>query len=504
MTNSNKQENLTARPPIVVVMGHIDHGKSTLLDYIRKANVVATEAGGITQHTAAYEAVHTDKEGKVSRITFIDTPGHAAFVELRSRGAQVADVAILVVSAEDGVKPQTLDALKSIVDSKIPYIVAINKIDKPNANIERTKQTLAENEIYIEEWGGKIPAVPISAKFGQGVEDLLEIVLLTAEMEELKADNSLPASGVVLEAHSHKTKGLSATLIIKNGTLKTGSYIVSEHAYAPVRVIEDFKGSKVDGATFSSPVCITGWTELPTIGAEFTTCNTKKEAEVLIEEFSLNQKTRSSHATVSTNEDKAYVPIIIKADVAGTLDAIVHEIKKLENERVGANIIYTGVGDITESDIRAASGKNNIVIVGFNVKIDTQATALRERENIEVKVFGIIYELGDYLKELFVNRTPKISSEEMKGQMKVLKYFSAMKDKQVIGARVVKGSIHVKEIVKIIRQDEEIGRGVIVELQHAKEKVSDIEEGKECGLCVESKTEIAPGDILESFEVVER
>jgi translation initiation factor IF-2 len=486
------------------VMGHIDHGKSTLLDYIRKANVVATEAGGITQHTAAYEAVHTDKEGKVSRITFIDTPGHAAFVELRSRGAQVADVAILVVSAEDGVKPQTLDALKSIVDSKIPYIVAINKIDKPNANIERTKQTLAENEIYIEEWGGKIPAVPISAKFGQGVEDLLEIVLLTAEMEELKADSSLPASGVVLEAHSHKTKGLSATLIIKNGALKTGSYIVSEHAYAPVRVIEDFKGSKVDSATFSSPVCITGWTELPTIGAEFTTCNTKKEAELLIEEFSLNQKVRSSHATVSTNEDKAYVPIIIKADVAGTLDAIVHEIKKLENERVGANIIYTGVGDITESDIRAASGKNNIVIVGFNVKIDTQATALRERENIEVKVFGIIYELGDYLKELFTTRTPKISSEEMKGQLKVLKYFSAMKDKQVIGARVVKGSIHVKETVKIIRADEEIGRGIITELQHAKEKVSDIEEGKECGLCVESKISIAAGDILESFEVMER
>ncbi len=504
MTNQQKQTNIVTRPPIVVVMGHIDHGKSTLLDYIRKANIVATEAGGITQHTAAYEAIHTDNNGKISHITFIDTPGHAAFVELRSRGAQVADVAILVVSAEDGVKPQTLDALKSILLAKIPYIVAINKIDKPNANIERTKQTLSENEIYIEEWGGKIPAVPISAKFGQGVEDLLEMVLLTAELEELKGDPSLPASGIILETHLDKTKGLSATLIIKNGTLKTGSYIVSEHAYAPVRVIEDFKGAKIESATLSSPVCITGWTELPTIGAEFMTCNSKKEAEALIEEFSLNQKTRSTHATTSTNEDKAYVPIIIKADVAGTLDAIVHEIRKLENERVAANIIYTGVGDITESDIRAASGKDNVVIIGFNVKIDTQATVLRERENIETKVFNIIYELGDYLKGLFTKRTPKISAEEMKGQLKVLKYFSAMKDKQVIGGRVVKGSIHVKDIVKIMRQDEEIDRGVITELQHSKQKVNEVEEGKECGLCVESKTEIAPGDILESFEVVER
>lgn len=504
MTNSNSQQNLVPRPPIVVVMGHIDHGKSTLLDYIRKANIVATEAGGITQHTAAYEAVHTDSAGKKSTITFIDTPGHAAFVELRSRGALVADVAILVVSAEDGVKPQTLDALKSILEAKIPYIVAINKIDKPNANIERTKQTLAENEIYIEEWGGKIPAVPISAKFGQGVEDLLEIVLLTAEFEELKANSSEPASGVVLEAHLDKTKGLSSTVIIKNGTMKTGSYIVSEHTYAPVRVIEDFKGKKIESATFSSPVCITGWTELPHVGAIFTSCDSKKEAEILIEEFKLNQIAKCSDNVNTKETDRASVPIIIKADVAGTLDAIIHEIKKLENDRVVANIIYTGVGDITESDIRAASGKDNVVVVGFNVKIDTQATALRERENIETKVFSIIYELSDYLKELFLLRTPKISCEEMKGQLKVLKYFSAMKDKQVIGGKVIKGSIHVKETVKIIRQDEEVGRGIITELQHTKQKVSEVEEGKECGLCVESKTEISAGDILESFEIVER
>ena len=504
MTKTSEQQNMIPRPPIVVVMGHIDHGKSTLLDYIRKANIVATEAGGITQHTAAYEAVHTDSEGKISKITFIDTPGHEAFVELRSRGAQVADVAILVVSAEDGVKPQTLDALKSILDAKIPYIVAINKIDKPNANIERTKQTLAEHEIYIEEWGGKIPAVPISAKTGQGVDDLLEMVLLTTELEELTADSTAPASGVVLEARLHKTKGLSSTLIIKNGTLNKGSYIISEHAYAPVRVIENFKGAQIETATFSSPVRITGWTELPTVGATFSTCESKKEAEILIENYKLNQKTKPAKTSGSTDDNRTFVPIIIKADVAGTLDAIIHEIKKLENERVGANIIYTGVGDITESDIRAASGKDNVVIVGFNVKIDTQATALRERENIETKVFSIIYELGDYLKELFTTRTPKIASEEMKGQLKVMKYFSAMRDKQVIGGKVAKGSIHVKEVVKILRQDEEVGRGVITELQHSKQKVSEVEEGKECGLCVESKIEIAPGDILESFEIVER
>lgn len=504
MTNSTPQKNLSPRPPVVVVMGHIDHGKSTLLDYIRKANIVATEAGGITQHTAAYEAEHTDAAGKVSHITFIDTPGHEAFAELRSRGAKVADVAILVVSAEDGVKPQTLDALKSILDAKIPYIVAINKIDKPNANIERTKQTLSEHEIYIEEWGGKIPAVPISAKTGEGIGNLLEMVLLTSEMEELQANSDVPAEGVVLEAYLHKTKGVTATLIIKNGTLEVGSYVVSEHAYSPVRVIENFKGEKINSATFSSPVKIVGWTEIPQVGAGFTVCGSKKEAELLIEKHILSEKKNKTTVVQADTIGSTYIPIIIKADASGTLDAILHEIKKLENEKVRARIIHRGVGDINENDVRSGMGKSDCVVVGFNVKIDTQAQALIDREDMETKVFNIIYELGDYLKDIFEKRTPKVSMEEMKGQLKVMKFFSKMKDKQVIGGKVAKGSIHVKETVKIMRREEEVGRGVITELQQAKQKVSDIEEGKECGLCVESKTQIEPGDILESFEIVER
>jgi len=503
MTNTTPQKNLISRPPVVVVMGHIDHGKSTLLDYIRKSNVVDTEAGGITQHTAAYEADHTDSEGNVSKITFIDTPGHEAFAELRSRGAKVADVAILVVSAEDGVKPQTLDALKSIQAANVPYIVAINKIDKPNANIERTKQTLAENEIYIEEWGGKTPVVPISAKTGQGVGDLLDMVILTSQLEDLKADSDAKAEGVVLEAYLHKTKGITATLIIKNGTLKVGSYAISEHSYSPVRVIENFKGEKINEATFSSPVKIVGWTELPKVGAHFTICDSKKEAEVLVRDYSLKEKGNKNVITPET-VGAVYIPIIIKADASGTLDAISHEIKKLETENVRARIIHKSVGDINENDIRSGMGKFDNVVIGFNVKIDSQAQALIDREGVETKIFSIIYELGDYLKEVFIKRTPKFDVEEMKGQLKVLKFFSKMKDKQVIGGKVTKGSLHVKETVKIMRRDEEVGRGVVTELQHSKQKVGEVEEGKECGLCVDSKTDIAPGDLLETFIIVQK
>jgi translation initiation factor IF-2 len=259
------------RPPVVAVMGHIDHGKSTLLDYIRKTNIVETEAGGITQRISAYEVVHKTKEGQEKKITFLDTPGHEAFGAMRARGAKVADIAILVVAADDGVKPQTVDALKTILKAEIPYIVAINKIDKEGANVDRTKVSLAENEIYVEGYGGTISSVPISAKTGEGVSDLLDTVVLAAELEELTGDPSVNAEGVIIEANLDKKKGISATLVVKNGTLKSGQFVVAGSALSPVRLLENYAGKSIPEATFSSPVRIIGWNELPDVGSIFAT-----------------------------------------------------------------------------------------------------------------------------------------------------------------------------------------------------------------------------------------
>jgi len=340
--NKPTKENIIERPPIIAVMGHIDHGKSALLDYIRKSNVVAGEAGGITQHISAYEVNHKTKNGE-KKITFLDTPGHAAFTAMRLRGANIADIAILIVSAEEGPKPQTLEALESIKKAGIPFAIAINKIDKPGANVEKTKNQLVENEIYIEGYGGDIPFVPISAKTGEGIPELLDTVLLIAEMEELKGDKNKPAEGFVLETKLDPQKGVCATLIIKDGSLKTGSFIVCEDKFASIRTVDNFLGKTLTDASFSSPVQITGFKEVPNVGAEFKIFETKKEAEKNATEYKdvLGSASKKEIQRISgKDEEKVIIPIVIKADVLGTIEAIQHEINKLveggeiKNERV--------------------------------------------------------------------------------------------------------------------------------------------------------------------------
>lgn len=487
---------LSERPPIIVVMGHIDHGKSTLLDYIRKTNVVASEAGGITQHLSAYEVVHKSRNGADKRITFLDTPGHEAFSAMRARGARVADIAILVVSAEDGIKAQTLEALAAIRASNTPFLVAINKIDKPTANIEKTKNDLVEKEIYIEGYGGDIPCVSISAKTGQGVSELLDMMLLVADLAELKANHDMPAEGSVIEAHVDPKRGISATLIIINGTLKKGMYIVAGDAYAPVRSISDHMGAQVAEATFSSPVRITGFSKIPAVGSSFCTIVSAKEARALAEKHLSSIPAAFANANVRI---ETTIPLVIKADVLGSLEAIEKELAKVTHEKICWKIIQRGVGDITENDIKSASGSPDTIVIGFRVRTDGSATALAEKLRIPVETFGVIYNITDYIERVVRERAPKERVEESTGKIKIIRAFSKMKDKQVLGGKVTEGAIAVGSSVKIIRRDTEIGKGKVLELQQQKIKTNEVKEGLEFGAMIESKIEIAPGDIIEPF-----
>lgn len=502
MSSKNPQSNIIERPPVICIMGHIDHGKSTLLDYIRKTSTAEKEAGGITQRISAYEVVHKNKAGKENKITFLDTPGHEAFCAIRSRGVEVADIAVLVVSAEDGVKKQTTEALKCIKDSAIPYIVAINKIDKPGADVERTKQNLAENGIYLEGYGGEVPWVPISAKTGEGIPELLDMMLLVAEIAELKGDLNKDAEGIVIEANLDSHKGISGTLIIKDGMLKNGMSIVSEGSVSSARLIENFMGKKITEARFSSPIKVIGWSILPVVGVAFKSFKTKKEAESHLASF----KTKTPKKIIDEKKDGNVfsINIILKAETMGSIEAIEHEIGKIKNDKVKIKIIHFGVGDISENDVKIANGKSGAVILGFETKVDSNARNYAERLGVDIKVFDIIYKLSEWIEKTAAENTPKFKVEETAGLAKVIRVFSNSKDKYVIGGKVETGVISLGEDAKILRRDQNIGMGKIKELQHQKKKASEINEGMEFGCQIQSSIEIAPGDKIETYKVVQK
>ncbi len=498
---NTETQNISERPPVVAIMGHIDHGKSTLLSYIRKSTKPLNEAGGITQHISAYEVEVAGTGSEKKTITFLDTPGHEAFNGIRARGASVADVAVLVVSAEDGVKPQTLEALASILKSKTPFIVAINKIDKPEANIDRTKQSLAENEIYVEGYGGDIPVVALSAKTGEGVPELLDMILLVADLEQLTGNTNKLAEGVVIESNRDIKKGISATCIVKDGTVKKGQFLVSGTASAPVRIMENHLGKPLESATFSAPIKIIGWDELPAVGSIFKTFNTREEARGEVEKNKLTQP----QVTKSFDEvnPENTVLLIIKADTGSSLEAVLGEIKKLTTERITTQIISSGIGGIGENDVRLANGSRKAVVVGFNVVVDALAKSLAERNNIEIQTFDIIYKMSEWLKVALTERTPKVKVDESTGMAKVLKIFSKTKDKQILGAKIESGSITLGAEVKILRRDAEIAKGRVKELQQQKNKTSEVSAG-EFGALIEAKIEIAPGDKIEGFITTEK
>ncbi len=490
------EQHTQSRPPVVVIMGHIDHGKSTLLDYIRKTNVVATEAGGITQHLSAYVVEHATKESGKKKITFLDTPGHEAFQQMRFRGADVADIAILIVSAEDGVMPQTMEALECITKSGIPYIVAINKIDKPNANLVRTQSSLIEHAIYIEGMGGDISWVGISAKTGQGVDELLDMLLLTAELAEFKSDTKSKAFGKVIEGKVDVKRGNTATLMIKDGTLESGMYVVSGRTFAPVRIMEDWAGKTIKTAGPSEPVGIVGWTNVPKVGAPFITVDSKKEAEKLVSEYA-----GGIDITEAFDANLPLVPLLIKADVLGTIDAIKHELTKQKNDRISVRVIGAGVGNVTASDVQNVSATENAIIVGFNVKVERPAIELAERLKVEIETFDIIYKLAEWLETALTARTPKKEEERVTGRVKILKHFSSQKHLHVLGGRLEEGSFGMNQHVRVLRRDVVLGKGVVKNLQQQKSNITTIIEG-EFGMQLETKVEIAPGDHLEAYDIV--
>jgi translation initiation factor IF-2 len=494
------EENKKMRPPVVVIMGHVDHGKSTLLDYIRKSNVVDFEAGGITQSISAYEVSTKDEKGENRLITFLDTPGHEAFSKMRARGAQAADIAILIVSAEDSVKAQTIEAYNTIIESGIPYIVAINKIDRPNANIEKTKMDLVEKGIYLEGFGGDIPFVLISAKEGTGIDELLSMIILVADLQDFTGNDKINATGVIIESKRDSKRGVAATCIIKNGKLKTGMFVASGESIVNTRILENFLGKPIKEATFSSPIRLIGFDNMPEVGSTFESFNTKKDAENYIEMIK-NEKENDKKDNNQISYTNKIIPIIIKTDVSGTIEAIEKEMKKLDRDDISFKIISKGVGSINESDLKMANSDKEAVIVGFNIKMDNGARDLNETLKIEVQTFDIIYKLIDWLKDLIEIRRPRQEVVEIIGSLKILKTFGSTKGKHIVGGKVITGKIALGSKIRIVRREFEIGTGKISELQINKIKAKEVFEGSDCGLQVETKMDIAPGDVLEAFEV---
>ncbi|MBU2564158.1 translation initiation factor IF-2 [Patescibacteria group bacterium] len=473
------KNNLKERPPIVVILGHVDHGKTTLLDFIRKANVVAKESGGITQHISAYQTEFNDK-----KITFIDTPGHEAFSQMRSRGANVADIAILIVAAEEGVKPQTKEVIKHIKQENIPVIIALNKIDKSQANFEKVIGELASEDILIEERGGKIPLVKISAKEGTNVDELLEMILLVAEMEELKADFDKKASGVVIESHLDSKKGATATFLVLDGTLNVGDLVVCGYTYGKIKSLEN-----IEKAEPSSPVKVLGLNNVPIVGQEFKVVDNEEQVRELIKEKEI---------VIKPSDKEKNLDIILKADVHGSLGAILESLYKLDLGEIGLNILKAEVGEISESDIKTAY-PSNALIIGFRVKASNDLFNLSKRQGVKIRTYDIIYELFEEIKKQASKLlAPEITKEKL-GKLKVLAIFRTEKSRMIIGGKVENGKAINKVWVDVIRNEEKLATGKIIQLQHNKKDVAEVEKGREAGLTYEGEPIIQEDDILEFY-----
>lgn len=510
--NSDKAE---PRPPIVAVMGHVDHGKTTLLDQILKMHKVSTEAGGITQHISAYQ---TERNGK--KITLLDTPGHEAFAALRQHGAVLTDVVIIVVAADDGVKPQTVEAIKFAQNANAKIVVAINKIDKPTANPEMVKAQLAsEYKITPEEWGGDVLMVNVSALTGEGIDKLLDAVLLVAEMEELKADYDIPAEGLVIESHMEQGRGSVVSLLVEQGTIHEGDVLVAGTAYGKIRTLLDFKGDRIKKAGPSTPITITGLKDLPQFGDSFVITKNERLARKMVTEAKIEHEKNAASTNVtgadllkmmSHQDDVKDFDVVVKADVQGSLTSVVDSLKMINgDEEVNVRVIGTGVGNISENDIRLAMS-GNTVVYGFNVELPPNVKRLAQRDRVEVRIFKVIYELIDDVKASMSNLlSPKIVDETV-AELDVKGVFKTTKDEVIAGGEILSGKVVLagKPLVRFIRKKEILGEGELINIQKQKHDVKELFESDICGFSakVQNRINLEVGDKVQFFkrELVKR
>ena len=497
---------LIERPPVVTIMGHVDHGKTTLLDTIRKTDVVGGEAGGITQAIGAYQISYNDK-----KITFIDTPGHAAFTEMRARGASVTDIVIIIVAADDGVMPQTREAIDHAKAANVPIIVAVNKMDKPDANPDRVMTEMAEAGIMPEAWGGDVMFVNISAKTGMGIDDLLERILLISEMEELRANPKRYASGTVIESKIDKNSGVVSTLLIQNGTLRLGDAIVVGNYAGKVRTLKNDRNESLVEAGPSCPVSVTGLSESPSAGDKFMVFPSDKQAKSIANERLLKAKEASNKITRSVSLDDLFnrisdgeheVNIILKADVKGSEEAVRNSLLKLDVEGIRVNIIRSGIGTVSESDIVLASA-SDAIIIGFNIRPDNKTIDYAKERNVEIRLYNIIYKLVEEMEQAMKGKLEPIYEEKVLGQAEVRKLFKFSKVGTIAGSMVISGVIRRDAKARVIRDGVIIYDGAINTVAREKDQVKEVKSGIECGITIENFNDIKEKDIIEAYEVVE-
>ncbi len=506
MLDEEDPEKLVDRPPVVTILGHVDHGKTTLLDAIRQEDVAAGEAGGITQHIGAYQISHNDRP-----ITFLDTPGHAAFTAMRARGAQGADIAVLVVAADDGVMPQTREALAHANAARVPMVVALNKVDRPNANPDKVKQELADVGLVSDEWEGDTMVVPVSATQGSGIEDLIEAILLVADSNEIRANPDGNVFGTVIEGELDKSKGVLATLLIQNGTLRVGDVVIAGNAYGRVRAMFDYQGKPIKEAPPSTPVSVLGLSDVPRAGELFTLVESAREAKAIINAREVKKVSAPTGAPAMTLDHlfEAYqageaqeLRLVVKADVQGSLEPIINSLEELSAGDIRTNVLHSATGNIGEDDVMLAAASGAIV-VGFNVVADQAAKRAGETERVDIRLYEVIYRLTEDIEKALKGMLKPEKRVVELGQAEVLKIFTIPKMGKIAGCRVLEGEIRRNARMRVVRDEENLHEGPIASLKHEKEDVTEVREGFECGIALKGFEAFKKGDKLMAFIIEE-